>query len=163
MQKATRMLSSLCDTKRLHEDPWFGTYAKFSKKLTFLAPWYAHARARKTNISYPLIYNFAYVLNEWSPDWNLVFVNPWKQSEISRELRTLCLKRNKTTYQLQVSATQFLNNKRPRIFFKTFFFWKAYQNPYVKLQPNNKEYVQRRRQQQLQTCNRGKLLTCIEL
>ena len=28
---------------------------------------------------------------------------------------------------------------------------------------NNKEYMKRRRQQQLLTCNKGKLLTCIEL
>ena len=58
----------------------FSAYAKFSEKLTFITPWYAHAR--KTNISYPLIRtrscayqglrnvsfseNFAYVLSGWS-------------------------------------------------------------------------------------------------
>ena len=42
-------------SKRGHS---FSMYAKFSEKLTFLIPWYAH------NVS--LLKNFAYVLNEWS-------------------------------------------------------------------------------------------------
>ena len=45
------------------------------------------------------------------------------------------------------------NNKIPHNLFKAFFFLKAYQNPYVKPQSNNKEFTQRRRQQQLLTCN----------
>ena len=32
---------------------------------------------------------------------------------------------------------------------KDLFFLKAYQNPYIKLKPNNKKFTQRRRQQQL--------------
>ena len=57
----------------------------------------------------------------------------------------------------------FLNNKRCYTFFKTFFFLKAYQSPYLKPESNNKEYMQRRRQQQLLTCNKFKLLTCFKL
>ena len=59
-------------------------YAKFSEKLLFLTPWYAHEIFRKTNISNPLIHtrtctyqgvenvsfseNFACVLNGWPLD-----------------------------------------------------------------------------------------------
>ena len=32
--------------KNLRRDHSFSTYAKFSEKLTFLAPWYAHVRVR---------------------------------------------------------------------------------------------------------------------
>ena len=35
-------------------------YGKFSEKLTFLTPWYAHVRTG----------NFAYVLNGWPLYWN---------------------------------------------------------------------------------------------
>ena len=56
-------------------------------------------------------------------------------------------------YQPYVSATEFLNNKKPHIFFETFFFLKAYRNPYAKPQPKIKEVTQRRRQQQLLTYN----------
>ena len=59
----------------------------------------------------------------------------------------------KTAYQLYVTVAKFLNNKRSHTVFKTFFFLEAYQNQYVKLQPNNKEFTERRRQQQLVTCN----------
>ena len=41
-------------------------------------------------------------------------------------------KPNKTVFQPQVFATEFLNNERPRTLFETFFFVKAYQNPNVK-------------------------------
>ena len=38
----------------------FSTCRTFSKKLTFLTPWYAHVR----NVSFSE--NFVYVINEWS-------------------------------------------------------------------------------------------------
>ena len=44
-------------------DHLFSTYAKFSEKLTFLIPWYAHVRTWK----------FAYVLNEWSLNFLVIF------------------------------------------------------------------------------------------
>ena len=56
-------------------------------------------------------------------------------------------------YQPQVSATEFMNKKMPHNLLKTFFFLKAFQNPYVKVQSNNKEFTQRRLQQQLLSCN----------
>ena len=37
--------------------------------------------------------------------------------------------------------------------FKTFFFSKAFKNPFVKPKPNNKEFMQSSWQQQLLTCN----------
>ena len=63
------------------------------------------------------------------------------------------IKKNKTAYQPQVSATEFLNSKSPHALFQTAFFYRDYQNPYVKSQLNNEEFTQRRRQQQLLTCN----------
>ena len=59
---------------------------------------------------------------------------------------------SKTAYQQLVSATEFRNNKVRKLF-DTFFFLKAYQNPYVKYQLNNNGFTQRRRLQQLLTCN----------
>ena len=47
--------------------------------------------------------------------------------------------------QSQVGATEYLNNKMHHTLFETFFFLKAYQNPYVNSQLNNKEFTQRRR------------------
>ena len=47
--------------------------------------------------------------------------------------------------QPQVGATEFLNNKTHHTLFETFFFLKAYQNPYVNSQLNNREFTQRRR------------------
>ena len=47
-------------------DHSFSTYAKFSEKLIFLAPWYAHVPLhirRQENASFAE--NFEYVLNEW--------------------------------------------------------------------------------------------------
>ena len=46
-----------------------------------------------------------------------------------------------------------MNNKTPHTLFQSSFLLKAYQNPYVKPQPNNEEFKQRGRQQQLLTCN----------
>ena len=47
-------------------DHSFSRYAKFSKKLAFLTPWYADVRVYQgvRNVSFPG--NFAYVLNRWS-------------------------------------------------------------------------------------------------
>ena len=42
-------------------------------------------------------------------------------------LATKQAKYNKTAYQPQVFATEFLNNKRPYTFLKALFFLKAYQ------------------------------------
>ena len=42
------------------------TYAKFSEKLTFLTPWYAHIRVRIRGLEMLVVSeNFAYVLNGW--------------------------------------------------------------------------------------------------
>ena len=38
-----------------------------------------------------------------------------------------------------------MNNKRPHTLFQSSFLLKAYQNPYVKPQPNNEEFKQRGR------------------
>ena len=57
------------------------------------------------------------------------------------------LKTDKTAYQPSVSATEFMNNKRLYTLFKTFFFLKAYQNPYVKPYVICQEFTQRRWQQ----------------
>ena len=53
----------------------------------------------------------------------------------------------KAAYQPQVSATEFLSNKRHRNLFETFIFLQAYLNP-CQAQPNNKDFTQLRRQQQ---------------
>ena len=46
----------------------FSKYAKFSGKLTFITPLYAHARAGNREVSnVSFSENFAYALNEWAP------------------------------------------------------------------------------------------------
>ena len=53
----------------------FSTYTKFSEKLTFLTPWYAHIRVRireVRNVSFSE--NFAYVLNAWSLSSQNIFL-----------------------------------------------------------------------------------------
>ena len=40
----------------------FNTYAKFSEKLIFVTPWFAHGRVRNNSF----LENFAHVVNEWS-------------------------------------------------------------------------------------------------
>ena len=59
-------------------------------------------------------------------------------------MRKTKIRMNKTAYQQLVSATEFRNNKVRKLF-DTFFFLKAYQNPYVKHQLNNNGFTQRRR------------------
>ena len=43
----------------------FSTCAKFSKKLTFLTPWYAHVRVRIRGKNISFSKNFAHAVNGW--------------------------------------------------------------------------------------------------
>ena len=57
----------LVDTKIPGDHP-LSTYAKFSEKLTFLSPWYAHVLVRIRGLEmFFFSENVAYVLNEWPP------------------------------------------------------------------------------------------------
>ena len=60
--KATFPLLPPWSHERAHP---LSTYAKFSEKLRFLTPWYAHVRVHQgvRNVSFPE--SFAYVLNGW--------------------------------------------------------------------------------------------------
>ena len=77
-----------------HSDYSFSKYAKFSKNLTFLTPWYAHLHLRireERNVSFSE--NFGYVLNEWSHTCTWIFtlkLPKWNWSRCSEQARYLC-------------------------------------------------------------------------
>ena len=64
----------------------FSIYAKFSEKLTFRTPWYAHVRVYIRGIrNISFLENFAYFLNEWSPSkfkniWSRLICRCWMAS-----------------------------------------------------------------------------------
>ena len=65
----------------------FSKYAKFSEKLKFLTPWYAHIRTCDTHVrtrgtrtcayqgvqNFSFSENFTYILNEWALTWQAYF------------------------------------------------------------------------------------------
>ena len=59
--------------RELIRDNSIDTYAKFSKKVIFLTPWYVHVRVWVRNVSFAE--NSAYVLNEWSLPWAVLKVS----------------------------------------------------------------------------------------
>ena len=53
--------------EREPRDHSFSAFAKFSDKLTFLSPWYAHVRVRKGVRIVSFSESFVNKLNKWSP------------------------------------------------------------------------------------------------
>ena len=55
----------------------FSTYAKFSKKLRFLTPWYAHTCAYQGVRVIIFSENFAYIVKGWSPGNHCFLKSHW--------------------------------------------------------------------------------------
>ena len=59
-------------------DHSFSTYAKFSEKLRFFNPWYAHVHVHARGVGHvSFSKNFACIVNEWSLNDDFRFLMPW--------------------------------------------------------------------------------------
>ena len=86
-------------------DHLFSTYAKFSEKLIFLIPWYAHVRTWK----------FAYVLNEWSLNFLVIFYSLHIGLNNVKEYKEPVTSALNTTGTRSHIVVKYLNNVRRRI------------------------------------------------